>query len=101
MLNQNLAQQTHPVLINLASQEYFKAVQMQGLKYPVLHIEFREQRQGQYRVIALMAKRARGKMARYIIENRLTETAAIQAFNVDQYRFSAAHSDQDRWVFVR
>ncbi len=100
-INQSLAEQKNPVLINLASQEYFKSVQLNLLQYPVLHIDFKEYRQGQYRVIALMAKRARGKMARYIIENQLAEPASLQSFAVDDYRFSAEHSGQDRWVFVR
>ena len=100
-INRHLAKEAHPVLINLASLEYFKSIQVNRLQYPLIHIEFKEQHQGKYRVIALMAKRARGKMARYIIENSLSEPEAIQSFDADGYQFSVDHSEHNRWVFIR
>lgn len=100
-INQRLSQHQNPVLIHLASQEYFKSVQIKRLKYPLIHVEFKEHANGQDRVIALLAKRARGKMARYIVSQGLDEAEAIKGFNVDGYQFSTAHSTDDHWVFVR
>ncbi|MCX7122866.1 MAG: peroxide stress protein YaaA [Gammaproteobacteria bacterium] len=100
-INQHLNQHQNATLINLASQEYFKSVQVKRLKHPVIHVDFKEHANGQYRVIALLAKRARGKMARYIISQHLNKPEAIKAFNVDGYQFSPQHSTEDRFVFVR
>ncbi len=100
-INQRLSQDKNPILINLASQEYFKSVQVKRLKYPLIHVEFKEHANGQYRTIALLAKRARGKMARYIVSKGLDEPEAIKGFNVDGYQFSLTHSTGDHWVFVR
>ena len=101
IINQRLSQHQNPVLINLASQEYFKSVQVKRLKYALIHVEFKEYINGQYRVIALFAKRARGKMARYIISQGLDEPEAIKGFNGDGYQFSLKHSSSDHWVFIR
>jgi cytoplasmic iron level regulating protein YaaA (DUF328/UPF0246 family) len=100
-VNQHAAQCSEPVLINLASQEYFKSIQTRLLQCPVIHVEFKEYRQGQYRVIALMAKRARGKMARYMIENGLNQLEAIQHFQEDGYVFCPDQGMENQWVFVR
>ncbi len=100
-LNHRLATHQNPVLINLASQEYFRAIRTNILKHPVIDIEFREYKNGQYKVVSLFAKRARGKMARYILENELATPDAMKSFTVAGYRFSAEHSTECRYVFVR
>ena len=100
-LNQRLATHHNPVLINLASQEYFKAIRRDQLKFPVIDVEFREHKNGQYKVVSIFAKRARGKMARYILENQFDTPDALQSFTLDGYRFSVEHSTECRYVFVR
>ena len=100
-INQCLRRHKNPILINLASQEYFKSIQVKRLQYPLIQIDFKEHANGQYRVIALLAKRARGKMARYIVSQGLDEPAAIKNFNVDGYQFSLKHSTENHWIFVR
>ncbi len=101
LINQRLAEHNNPVLINLASQEYFGCIQPDLLKYRLIHIEFKEHRNGQYQVIGLLAKRARGKMARFILSNHLDEPQRLQSFDVDGYQFTPALSEENRWVFVR
>ncbi len=100
-LNAELKNHREPVLINLASNEYFKAVNPGQLDGRLLDISFKEERNGKARVIAVFAKRARGMMADYIIRNRLEEPEAIKAFDRGGYRYSAQDSDDRQWVFVR
>jgi cytoplasmic iron level regulating protein YaaA (DUF328/UPF0246 family) len=89
------------VLVNLASQEYFKAVDRKVLKASVVECVFQEYRSGQYKLISFMAKRARGLMARYAIDRQLTEPDQLRAFDVDGYKWSAAQSTERRLVFRR
>lgn len=100
-LNAALARQKHPVLVNLASNEYFKAVKPKLLGGELLNIEFKETKNGKTRVVAIFAKRARGMMADYIIRNRIDTPAGIRKFRAGGYRFAAALSDDRRWVFER
>lgn len=89
------------VLINLASKEYFKAVDSKQLQARVVTPIFREWRRGSYKIVSIHAKRARGLMSRYIIRNRLTEPEAIQEFREAGYAFNPEHSSGDTWVFTR
>ncbi len=100
-LNAELKSHAEPVLINLASNEYFKAVKPKLLDGRLLDIAFKEEKNGKARVIAIFAKRARGMMADYIIRNRLEESEAIKSFDREGYRYSAQDSDDRQWVFVR
>ena len=100
-LNQQLAGDAAPVVVNLASQEYFKAVDTRVLKAPVLDCVFEELRAGQYQVISFMAKRARGLMARYAITHRVTRTRQLEGFAVEGYRYDSAASRPLRLVFRR
>ncbi|WP_456415831.1 peroxide stress protein YaaA [Thiolapillus sp.] len=100
-LNAELKSHREPVLINLASNEYFKAVKPGLLDGRLLDIAFKEEKNGKARVIAVFAKRARGMMADYIIRNRLEAPEAIKAFDREGYRYSAGDSDDRQWVFVR
>jgi len=88
-------------VVNLASQEYFKAVNLKRLKAKVLHITFKEYRNGAYKIIAIFAKQARGAMANYIIENQIDEPERLKLFDVDQYEYSEQLSSTDEWVFIR
>lgn len=100
-LNDELERQKEPVLINLASNEYFKAVKPRQLKGRLLQVNFKEVKGGKARVIAVFAKRARGMMTDFIIRNRLEEPEDLQQFDREGYRFSAADSDQKQWTFTR
>ena len=88
-------------LVNLASQEYFKAVDQKTLKMPVITIHFKEYKEGKYQVIGFFAKRARGMMARYAILNRITDPEQLKVFREEGYEFSAPLSTAHDWVFVR
>ena len=100
-LNQLLLQQTQPVLVNLASNEYFKAVNTKQLAARIVTPVFKDRKQGHYKIISFFAKKARGMMARYIIEHELTNVEAIKAFNKSGYYYSATQSSLDQWVFLR
>ena len=100
-LNERAAADTSPVIVNLASQEYFKAVDRKALKVRVVSCVFEELRSAGYKVISFNAKRARGLMARYAIENRLAVVEKLKAFDGEGYRFDARASALDRLVFRR
>lgn len=100
-LNETLAKHKQPVLINLASNEYFKSVKKKRLQGRLLDISFKETKEGKTRVIAIFAKRARGTMTDFILRNRIETPEDIKAFNTDGYRYSAKDSTEDQWVFKR
>ena len=100
-LNERAAADTSPVIVNLASQEYFKAVDLKTLKVRVVSCVFEELRGDDYKIISFSAKRARGLMARYAIENRLASVEKLKGFDAEGYRFDAAASALDRLVFRR
>jgi hypothetical protein len=89
------------VILNLASQEYFKAVQVDALAYPLVHVEFKEKKGNTYKVVGVHAKAARGMMVAYITRHRITELDALKAFDTAGYRFSPVHSGAQHIVFVR
>ena len=100
-LNKALTKQGDDVLINLASNEYFKAVKSKRLQGRIITPQFKEQKKHGYKMIGVYAKKARGLMSRYIIENRLTDPESIKAFDVEGYVFNEAQSKGDQWVFTR
>ena len=100
-LNAELAQQEEPVLVNLASSEYFKSVKPKLLEGRLLHIAFKEVKNGKARVIAVFAKRARGLMADFIIRNRIEQAEGIKKFDLAGYQFASDESDNKQWVFTR
>lgn len=100
-LNRQLQRLKTPYLINLASQEYFKAVQPGRLDGEIITPEFREWKAGQYKMMGVYAKRARGQLSRFVIRNRLTDPEALKAFDADGYAFNEAMSKGNRWVFTR
>ncbi len=100
-LNEALARQREPVLVNLASNEYFKVVKPKLLEGRLLQINFKEVKNGKARTIAVFAKRARGMMADHIVRNRLQTVEGIKEFDREGYRFSAGDSDERQWTFVR
>lgn len=88
-------------LINLASSEYFKAVQLTALKRKVVHCEFKEKKAGGYSVVSVYAKIARGRMARFIIDRKIKKHEDLKAFDVDGYRFNPSLSTESEYVFTR
>jgi uncharacterized protein len=100
-LNQRLRRDVSPVLVNLASKEYFKAVDLKALKARVIECVFEEYRGGHYKVLALHAKRARGLMARYAAQKGMLTPRQLEGFNLEGYAFDAAASKAERLVFRR
>ena len=100
-LNDELAGQDSPVLVNLASNEYFKSVQPERLNARILTPTFKEARNGDYKFISFTAKKARGLMSRYIIRNRLSDPEDLRGFDLEGYRYNDALSDTDSPVFTR
>ncbi|OIQ00331.1 MAG: hypothetical protein AUK35_04235 [Zetaproteobacteria bacterium CG2_30_46_52] len=88
-------------LINLASSEYFKSIQAKHIKGTIITPEFKEFKNGSHKVIGIFAKKARGLMARYIIQHQITEVEAIKDFAVDGYAFNPSLSNAKQWVFSR
>lgn len=100
-LNAQAAAQGTDTLINCASQEYFGAADRKALKLRVITPSFMEVKEDKPRIVSFFAKRARGAMARFIIENRLTEADQIKDFTSGGYRFDTDMSYGDKWVFLR
>lgn len=100
-INTALGQSSVPVVINLASEEYFKAVQSRKHQGRVIQPVFEDWKDGRYRVISFHAKRARGLMTRFCVENQIETPEPLQDFSAEGYAFAPACSDEDRWVFRR
>jgi hypothetical protein len=90
-----------PTVVNLASAEYFGAVDLRALKAPVATPVFKEVKNGSAKTVMFYAKRARGMMARWAAENRLEHTEDLKAFNIDGYEFQPGESADGTWVFSR
>jgi cytoplasmic iron level regulating protein YaaA (DUF328/UPF0246 family) len=100
-LNKQLQNSRSKVLVNLASHEYFKSVQSKMLDADIITPVFKDFKGGKYKVISFFAKRARGQMARFIIDNELDEPDGIKAFTADGYRYNKAESSAREWLFTR
>ena len=88
-------------LVNCASQEYFGAVDPKALKLRVITPVFMELKGGKPKIVSFFAKKARGSMARFMIQNRLTDAEAIKDFDLGGYKFEPDMSEGDKWVFLR
>lgn len=100
-LNTDLKGHKDPVVINLASNEYFKAVDQKALKARVITPVFQDVKDGKARVVSFLAKKARGMMARYVIDNRVSEPELLKKFDVAGYGFVSSESSEDKWIFRR
>lgn len=99
-LNQELREDE--LFLNLASQEYFSAIDVKALKVPVITIKFKDFKNGQYKSIMLFAKKARGLMVRYIIDTHAQTLDDIKGFNYEGYAFSETHSvNKNELIFIR
>lgn len=88
-------------LINLASNEYFKALEAKKLNARIITPVFKDWKNGQYKIISFYAKKARGLMSRYIIDHKINDPDDIKQFDSEGYRFSPEMSQADEWVFLR
>jgi cytoplasmic iron level regulating protein YaaA (DUF328/UPF0246 family) len=100
-LNNELDDEQTPVVVNLASNEYFKSVQPKALNARLISPEFKDLKNGQYKIISFYAKKARGLMTRYAIKNRIENPEELKQFDLEGYRFNASMSEGDKWVFTR
>lgn len=102
-ITEQLASETSEdeVIVNLASTEYFKAVDTKTLKRRIITPIFKELKGGDFKVVMIFAKHARGAMARYIVENNLKNIEDLKGYDVDGYRFHESLSVGDEWVFTR
>ncbi len=100
-LNQALAEQGDDVLLNLASDEYFKSVHVKKLSGRVITPVFQDEKNGKYKIISFYAKKARGLMARYLVKNRITQPEQLLNFDAEGYAFCAELSTENKLVFRR
>jgi uncharacterized protein len=100
-INQQLAALKSTTLINLASIEYFSALETARLHAQIITPIFKDQKNGQHKIISFFAKKARGMMSAYIIQNRITEVQDIKSFNVAGYSYVERQSNNTQWVFIR
>ena len=89
------------VIVNLASHEYFKAVDIKQIKNRIITPVFKEFKNGKFSIVMMYAKHARGAMARYLIQNQLANIEELKLYNIDGYSFDANQSTENEWVFVR
>lgn len=100
-LNDLLKSEEEKVLINLASNEYFKSVKAKNIEGEIITPVFKDYKNGDYKVISFFAKKARGMMARYLIENRVDKAEGVKGFDVSGYAFNEKMSKEQEWVFTR
>lgn len=100
-LNTLLAAEQNPVLINLASSEYFKAVPVKKIKFPVVTVNFYEREQDRLKMIGIFAKKARGAMAKYLMLNQIDDLDALKAFSAMGYEYSPESSSETQFDFIR
>jgi hypothetical protein len=89
------------IIINLASNEYFKSINKKALKAKIINIAFKELKKDKYKVIGIYAKYARGLMANYIIKNKINAPKSLKNFNQEGYKFNEELTDKATWVFTR
>lgn len=98
----NSEMKTDELLVNLASNEYFKAINKKKLKAKLISPIFKDYKNGELKIIAFFAKKARGSMVRYLIENDISDLEGIKSFNTDNYAFSESETkDENQPVFIR
>jgi cytoplasmic iron level regulating protein YaaA (DUF328/UPF0246 family) len=100
-LNELFEQDKKPVLINLASKEYFSAIKPKSLNAEIISPVFKDFSSGKYKIVSFFAKKARGYMAAYIIHNRIKNPEKLKEFDVEGYRYSEEHSTPMQPVFLR
>lgn len=100
-INLAIKESESPVLVNLASNEYFKSIDQKKLKGKIVTPEFRDLKNGKYMMISFFAKKARGMMTRFILENGITDPEEMKAFDLEGYNFAPKMSSNEKFVFTR
>ena len=100
-LNDELEQQRNPILVNLASDEYFKVIDRSRIKFPIVQCQFLDKFRGNYRFMSYYGKRARGLMARHIVTQKIDNFAGLKRFTSNGYRFDNERSSKSKLVFTR
>jgi hypothetical protein len=100
-VNHLLSQQAEPVLVNLASEEYFSAVQAKQIQAPIITPVFQDEKAGKYKIISFYAKKARGMMVRYAAEHLLTDVQQLKHFDTAGYVYCPDISTETQWLFRR
>jgi cytoplasmic iron level regulating protein YaaA (DUF328/UPF0246 family) len=100
-LSAQLAKQAEKTLINLASEEYFKVINKKVFDHKIIQVEFKDMKNGKYQMIGFFAKKARGRMASFIVQHKLEKADDLRAFNHDGYAFNNTLSSDATWVFTR
>lgn len=100
-INTQLKKSKTTVLLNLASNEYFKVLQPKSINADIITPVFKDFKNGKYKIISFYAKKARGLMSAYVIKNHITEVEVIKNFDIDGYRYNAEMSTAKDWVFIR
>lgn len=101
VLQKDLEYQGDNLLLNLASNEYFKAVDIKAMNAQIIDVDFKEVKAGKYKTVAIYAKRARGMMAHYMIKNKISNPEHLQGFDYDGYTFNDSFSEENKLVFTR
>lgn len=96
-----LNEEESEVIVNLASNEYFKATNIKALKARIITPIFKDFKNGEYKMIMVFAKQSRGKMARYIVDNKITDPELLKGYDLDGYRYDENLSERDSWIFTR
>jgi uncharacterized protein len=99
--NNEFSNQKEPTLINLASNEYWSVVKPAKLQAEVISPIFKDEKNGEYKIISFFAKKTRGMMAAYIIKNQIKNPEDLKAFDLEGYRFNSKMSKGNEWVFLR
>jgi len=100
-INKVLAGSSEAVLLNLASNEYFKSVQAKDIQGRIVTPVFMDKKADKFKIVSFFAKKARGLMSAFIIKNKITQVEDIKKFDVDGYSYNSAMSEGDKWVFTR
>jgi cytoplasmic iron level regulating protein YaaA (DUF328/UPF0246 family) len=100
-INKDLKKVNSEILVNLASNEYFKSIKKDQLKAQIINVDFREYKGDELKFISFNAKKARGIMARYIVQNRILKVDGLKGFDIDDYRYEESLSTEDNLMFVR
>ncbi len=100
-LNEAIDAQRQPILINLASNEYFSALDASGIEARIITPMFKDWKNGRYKLISLRAKRARGLMAAYLIKNRISTLKALRKFDWEGYNYCPSKSSYNNWAYLR
>lgn len=100
-LNKELDETNSKVLLNLASNEYFKVINPKLLKTPIVKVDFKDFRNGDYKVISFLAKKARGLMTRYIVDNKIDTIEEVKSFNLEGYYYEPSESTDNHIIFKK